>query len=119
MAIAEQANIKTQYMTKRDIAEKVAERMQTTPNLAEHFIDAFCMEMRKAMNNGNTVYIREFGTFSPKLRKAKKVQNIHAKTTMDWPATYVPHFKPGKTFLKKMQSVLKPGSSCEEKGSAE
>lgn len=44
------------------------------------------------------VFLRGFGTFLNKVRKAKPARNIAAKTTIVIPEHKIPYFKPAKDF---------------------
>ena len=55
-------------------------------------------EIKKALAQGRKIYLRGFGTWLPKERKAKLARNISRGTTVRVPAHKVPFFKPSKEF---------------------
>jgi DNA-binding protein HU-beta len=63
-------------------------------------------EVRGAMESGENVYLRGFGSFIIKTRKAKKGRNISKNITIDIPAHNIPSFKPAKVFLEKVKSKV-------------
>ncbi len=55
-------------------------------------------QVRNSLTNGESVYLRGFGTFYRKHRAEKKARNISKNTTVVVPAHDVPAFKPSKSF---------------------
>lgn len=59
-------------MIKRELAEEVARRVQTTRSFAEKTIDATFQAIKDALIKGKEVRIRSFGRFCSILVDAKK-----------------------------------------------
>ena len=55
--------------------------------------------MRGALESGNNVYLRGFGSFIIKRRAEKTGRNISKNTTIKIPAHNIPAFKPSKVFV--------------------
>jgi DNA-binding protein HU-beta len=60
-----------------------------------------------AMENGENVYLRGFGSFIVKKRAEKTGRNISKNTTLIIPEHFVPTFKPSKTFIEGVKSKVK------------
>ena len=58
-----------------------------------------------AVANGRTLYIRGFGTLSPKHYKRKVARNIHKNETIVIAEHYTPHFKPAKSFKNRTKNL--------------
>lgn len=56
-------------------------------------------EVKKALEGGNNVYLRGFGSFIIKRRAEKTGRNISKNTTIKIPAHNIPAFKPSKVFV--------------------
>ena len=55
-------------------------------------------EIKVALATGRKLYLRGFGTWLPKERKAKLARNISKGTALHVPAHKIPYFKPSKEF---------------------
>lgn len=58
-------------MIKRELAIKVARRLKLTNYEAERFIDTVIFEMKHAIDAGDEITLRGFGTLSTTVRRAK------------------------------------------------
>ena len=68
-------------------------------------IEAALKETVDAVANGRTLYIRGFGTLSPKHYKRKVARNIHKNETIVIAEHYTPHFKPAKSFKNRTKNL--------------
>ena len=101
-------------MTKRELATKIAATTQLPVDVAELAIDAFTHHVRNSVAAGKTVYLRDFGSFFPKQRSAKKAQLINAGKTITLEATTVPAFKPYDRFKNAVKNQHTPCHTDEE-----
>jgi DNA-binding protein HU-beta len=85
-------------MVKQDLCKNIAQKTNQSIEAVKQTIDQFMAEIKEANAKKETVYLRGFGTFSAKLRAAKKAQNISKKETIEIPAHNVPYFKPSDEF---------------------
>lgn len=90
-------------MTRKELATLVANEMKMQTNAVEEIIDAINNQIVKAVAEGDTVYMRGFGCYKSKIRKAKLGQNIKKGGTVQIPARRVPVFKPYKPFLGQVK----------------
>lgn len=89
-------------MTKQDLAKQIAAKMGKAPEEAVEFIEAFMKTVMKANADGQTIFLRGFGSFGLKARAAKKARNIGKNETITLPACTIPYFKPSKEFKSRV-----------------
>ena len=70
-------------------------------------IKAFMEAVKTAMQKGENVYLRGFGSFVVKKRAQKTGRNISKNTTIVIPAHYIPSFKPAKVFVNEVKKNIK------------
>lgn len=72
-------------------------------------LESFFKEIKSALNSGDAVYIRGFGSFIVKKRAAKVGRNIKKNVAVEIPEHFIPAFKPAREF---MQSVKENATSA-------
>ena len=86
-------------MTKADLVRMVSEKTKSNIGTTEKIVTQTIKTIKESIEEGETIYIRKFGSFSPKRRAAKKGQCFDpGKKTVIIPAKTVPHFKPSPSF---------------------
>ena len=85
-------------MTKSDMAEKLAEKLNITRQQAEGIINIFTNSIIEALSKGDKVEIRGFGSFRVRHRSAKEGRNPKTGAKVFVPPKKVPFFKTGKEF---------------------
>jgi integration host factor subunit beta len=89
-------------MRREELIEKVSEKFPNIPKFEiNQLINSFLEMIKKSLIDKQTIELRGFGTFSVKLRKAKKARNPKTGAEVMMQERLMPHFKPG-TLLKKM-----------------
>ncbi len=89
-------------MRREELTDKVSEKFPDIPKFEINLlINSFLEVIKKSLIDKKTIELRGFGTFSVKLRKAKKARNPKTGTEVMMSERLMPHFKPG-TLLKKM-----------------
>lgn len=63
-------------------------------------------EVKEALENGDNVYLRGFGSFIIKTRAEKTGRNISKNTTIKIPAHNIPAFKPSKVFTEGVKAKV-------------
>ena len=86
-------------MTKADIVARISEAKGVEKAEVQATVEAFMEEVKKALESGNNVYPRGFGSFIIKRRAEKTGRNISKNTTIKIPAHNIPAFKPSKVFV--------------------
>jgi len=91
------------------LALKLAEKMDVPKKIAEDFVATFQEVVTHALANNEEVTIAGFGTFSSRIRAARKgVNPRNPSQVIDVPAVKVPKFKAGKA-LKDTLKASTPG----------
>ena len=86
-------------MTKADIVARISQAKGVEKAEVQATVEAFMEEVKKALESGNNVYLRGFGSFIIKRRAEKTGRNISKNTTIKIPAHNIPAFKPSKVFV--------------------
>ena len=94
-------------MTKADIINDIADNTGIEKMVVQASVEAFMKSVKDAMEKGENVYLRGFGSFIVKKRAEKTGRNISKNTTIIIPAHYIPAFKPAKTFAEKVKKSVK------------
>lgn len=101
-------------MTKADIINEIAEKTGIEKMVVQASVEAFMKSVKGAMEKGQNVYLRGFGSFIVKKRAEKTGRNISKNTTIIIPAHYIPAFKPAKTFSDEVKKSVKKPVTVEE-----
>lgn len=94
-------------MTKADIVAEIAEKTGLEKVDVQTTVEAFMEEVKTALETGENVYLRGFGSFVIKERAEKTGRNISKNTTIIIPAHNIPSFKPAKVFMEGVKSKVK------------
>lgn len=102
-------------MTKSDMAERLAEKLNITKQQAEGIINIFTNSIIEALAKGDKVEIRGFGSFRVRHRSAKEGRNPKTGSKVFVPPKKVPFFKTGKEFrlIVDGKEVSADGSDAE------
>jgi DNA-binding protein HU-beta len=100
-------NKKHYDMTKADIVTEISNKTGIDRNDVLAIVEGFMGTVKNAMENGENVYLRGFGSFIVKKRAEKLGRNILAKTSVVIPAHYIPAFKPAKEFMDDVKAKVK------------
>jgi len=90
-------------MTKAEIVAKISEKTGIEKVAVQTAVEAFMNSVKQSVSEGQSVYLRGFGSFIPKKRAEKTGRNISKNTTIIIPAHYIPAFKPAKIFADKVK----------------
>ena len=93
-------------MTKADIVSKIADKSGIEKADVLATVEAFMEEVKGALEDGDNVYLRGFGSFIIKTRAEKTGRNISKNTTIKIPAHNIPAFKPSKTFTEGVKTKV-------------
>jgi DNA-binding protein HU-beta len=91
-------------MRKADLTNEIADKTGVPKVDVLVTLEAFFKEIKKAVEKGESVYVRGFGSFYPKKRAQKVGRNIKKNTAIVIPEHYVPAFKPAKVFVDKVKA---------------
>jgi len=96
-------------MVKADLVNKLSIKTGVERKVVSAVIEMFMDTVKQSLEQGDNVYLREFGTFAIKSKAAKKARNIvksnegYITTTINIPAHVVPSFKPSKKFIDRVK----------------
>lgn len=90
-------------MTKADIVSRIIEQTGVEKATALAVVESFMEQVKNALTDGESVYLRGFGTFLIKQRAAKTARNISTNTTIIVPAHSMPAFEPSTEFASKIK----------------
>lgn len=99
-------------MTKSELIDDIALQ---TPEIqrrdVEQVINTILETMSLALDGGKRIEIRGFGSFVPKLRKARVARNPRTGESVKVPEKYVPFFSVGKELRERINQGPKEGGS--------
>jgi len=97
-------------VTKRDIAKRVAKKIDEKLPLTEKVVSSLFTALREVMAEANPevrIEIRDFGVFEVKTTKAKpKARNPKTGEIVYVPPRRKTHFKPGKLLKEELKKPL-------------
>mgnify|MGYP001396505358 FL=1 len=94
-------------MTKADLVSDISDKTGVERIAVQAAVEAFMDSIKSALEKGENVYLRGFGSFVVKERAEKTGRNISKNTTLIIPAHNIPSFKPSKTFVDGVKSKVK------------
>lgn len=95
-------------MTKADIVAKISEKLGLEKGDVQATVETLMEEVKAALETGENVYLRGFGSFIIKTRAEKTGRNISKNTTIKIPAHNIPAFKPAKVFIEVVKANNEP-----------
>ncbi|WP_372472802.1 HU family DNA-binding protein [Capnocytophaga sp. ARDL2] len=91
-------------MTKADIVAKISQKLGLEKDDIQATVESFMEEVKGALESGENVYLRGFGSFIIKTRAEKIGRNISKNTSIKIPAHNIPSFKPAKVFMEGVKT---------------
>lgn len=92
-------------MTKKELVQAVAQATGLQANQVNETISQTLLAIRSAVESGEEVTIRGFGTFKPKACKAKTARNISTGEAVRVPAHMKPSFKAAAEFVNETEKL--------------
>jgi len=89
---------------KAEIIAKVSSQTGVDRSDVQEVVEATLITIKESLKNGESIYIRGFGTFSNKKRAKKIARNISTNTAIILDAHYIPSFKPSKIFNESVKA---------------
>jgi DNA-binding protein HU-beta len=90
-------------MTKADIVSAISQQTGIDKQSVLATVEAFMVNVKDSLANGENVYLRGFGSFILKKRAQKTARNISKNISITIPEHNIPAFKPAKTFAQKIK----------------
>jgi DNA-binding protein HU-beta len=94
-------------MTKADLISDITEKTGVEKIAVQATVESLMTSIIDAMESGENVYLRGFGSFVIKKRAEKTGRDISKNTTIIIPEHFVPTFKPAKTFVEGVKNKIK------------
>ena len=94
-------------MTKADLILEITDKTGVEKIAVQATVESLMTTIIDAMESGENVYLRGFGSFVIKKRAEKTGRDISKNTTLIIPEHFVPTFKPAKTFVNGVKNKLK------------
>ena len=91
-------------MTKQDLIRRIAEQTGIDPIIGQEVVESFFEVVKTSLMQGESIYIRKFGSFILRRRAQKQARNISQNTAIMMPAQVIPAFKPSPEFLDKVRA---------------
>ncbi len=92
-------------MTKHDLIDRISERTNLDVAVSRAVVESFFEVVKTAVSQGETIYVRQFGSFGPKQRAQKVARRIKAKTAITVAAHTIPYFKPSPDFIDQVRRL--------------
>ena len=92
-------------MTKSELIEEVAERIDVPKNRAEAIVNAVFDSMKEALLGDERIELRGFGSFSIRNYEARTGRNPRTGDTVKVPPKKSVHFKVGKELKERVDTL--------------
>jgi len=104
-------------MRKADIITRISDKTGVPKVDVLVSLEAFFKEVKETLAEGENLYVRGFGSFIRKTRKAKIGRNIKKNVAIEIPEHDIPAFKPSKVFVEliKESSIERNKSTNKQK----
>ena len=90
-------------MRKAELVSAIAEKTGVPKVDVLVTLEAFFEEVKDSLTEGENVYVRGFGSFVVKKRRAKIGRNIKENVAVHIPEHYIPAFRPAKVFSQAVK----------------
>ena len=94
-------------MTKADLISEITDKTGIEKIAVQATVESLMTSIIDAMESGENVYLRGFGSSLIKKRAEKTGRDISKNTTIIIPEHFVPTFKPAKTFVEGVKNKIK------------
>ena len=101
-------------MTKQDVLQRIREKAGIDTQLGQLIVESFFDVVRTAVSQGETIYIRQFGSFGPKPRAQKVARDLKTNTAILVAAHTIPYFKPSPAFMDQVREASSMGERSAE-----
>ena len=92
-------------MTEAELCKKISDQTGCDMQSVSAIVESLMVSVKGALEKGENVYLRGFGSFILKKRAEKTARNISKNTTVIIPAHDIPAFKPAKEFMCQVSKL--------------
>src|SRR6478736_1903287 len=103
-------------MTKAELVEEVSRVSDLTKKHSEVIVDTVFKSIITALQRGEKIELRGFGSFRLRRREPRKGRNPKTGDKVDVPPKKVPYFKPGKELKDLINKAAIDGDQAELPG---
>ena len=96
-------------MTKADIVSKISDKSGIEKADVLATVEAFMTEVKGSLEQGENVYLRGFGSFIVKERKAREARNPSTNKVINLNLRYIPSFKVSKILKESVNNSILRG----------
>jgi integration host factor subunit beta len=100
-------------MTKAELVEEVSRVSDLTKKHSEVIVDTVFQSIIVALQRGEKIELRGFGSFRLRQREPRKGRNPKTGARVDVPPKRVPYFKPGKELKDLINSEAEPHAATD------
>lgn len=93
-------------MRRSEIEKELSEKFDLQSNQSEQILDTIIEEMTKALEGDGRIEIRGFGSFFTKKYDSYSGRNPRTGKPVYVPEKKLPHFRPSKELIKKLNDNL-------------
>lgn len=91
-------------MTRAELISEISQKTGLRKEDVNMVLEAFMKITKEQVSRGESIHLRGFGSFHPKLRKAKIGQIISKRQPIKIPSHYIPAFSPSSNFKKAVKN---------------
>lgn len=106
-------------MRKIDLVNQIADKTGIPKVDVLVTLETMFKEVKESLSNGENIYIRGFGSFITKKRRAKIGRNIKKNIAVHIPEHFIPAFKPAKEFVQEIKASDKIKEEQKSEGADE
>lgn len=103
-------------MTKADLVDEVAGRVDLTKKQAEGIVNSVFDSIVRSLQSGEKIELRGFGSFRIRSRKPRIGRNPKTGEKVEVPPKKIPYFKPGKELKDLINSDDETGTGDSGRG---
>ena len=93
-------------ITKYDLVEAVYQNTKCEKRVVQVVVESLLVQLKDSLKEGNTIELRGFGTFEPRLRKGRvKARNPKTGEQLSVAPHYVAAFRSGQELKKSLWNL--------------
>lgn len=90
-------------MTKLELINTISIQTGYDKTTISNIVESMMSSIKKTVAEGDSVYLRGFGSFSTKTRAKKIARDISKNTSIEVPEHKIPSFKPAANFAEQVR----------------
>ena len=94
-------------MTKSDLVDSISNKTGIERMIVQTVLETMMTEVKNKLSEGNSIFLRGFGSFVCKKRAQKTGRVISTGQTVIIPEHYFPTFRPAQEFIDRVKENVK------------